>query len=189
MDKALVKEIRDGNQLAFRKLVDQYKDLVLSACYGYVHNSQDAEDLAQEVFVEVHRSIDQFRGESKLSTWLYRIATTKSMDMIKSRQRQKRSAFFKSASLDDVNAQKHAEHETPHSVMEQQERMKVINDALDRIPEKQRITFTMSQYEGFSSKEIGEVLEMKANAVDALLFRARQNLKTLLTDYYEREMR
>lgn len=137
----------------------------------------------------MHRSIDQFRGDSKLSTWLYRIATTKSMDLIKSRKRQKRSAFFQSSSLDDVNVQKHVERETPEDVMEQQERLKVLNDALDQIPEKQRITFTMSQYEGFSSKEIGEVLDMKANAVDALLFRARKNLKTLLTDYYEREMR
>ncbi len=188
LDEALVKGILEGNTLAFQQLVDQYKDLVMSVCYGYLHNQQDSEDLAQEVFIEVYRSIGNFRGDSRLSTWLYRIATTKAMDMLKSRKRQKRGAFFKSSSLDDVNIQRHVERETPEDVMMQKERLAVLSEALDQLPDKQRIAYTMSQYDGMSSKEIAEVMELKANAVDALLFRGRNSLRKLLTDYYEREM-
>lgn len=188
MDAALIKGILEGDEIAFRRMVDQYKDLVMSACFGYVHNRQDAEDLAQEVFVEVFRSIKNFRGDSRLSTWLYRIATTKSMDLLKSRKRQKRGAFFQSASLDEVNVQRHVERETPQDVVEQKERLGVLQDAMDQLPDKQRIAFTMSQYDGMSSKEVAEIMELKPNAVDALLFRARANMRSLLTDYYQREM-
>jgi RNA polymerase sigma factor (sigma-70 family) len=188
VEAALISGILEGNELAFRRMVEQYKDLVMSACFGYVHNRQDAEDLAQEVFVEAFRSIKGFRGDSRLSTWLYRIATTKSMDLLKSRKRQKRGAFFQSASLDEVNAQRHVDRETPQDIIEQKERLEALHGAMDQLPEKQRIAFTLSQYDGMSSKEVADVMELKANAVDALLFRARANMRSLLTEYYQREM-
>jgi RNA polymerase sigma-70 factor (ECF subfamily) len=110
------------------------------------------------------------------------------MDLLKSRKRQKRGAFFQSASLDEVNAQRHVERETPQDVMEQSERLEVLRDAMDQLPDKQRVAFTLSQYDGMSSKEVAEVMELKSNAVDALLFRARANMRSILTEYYQREM-
>lgn len=186
MKEELIDRIRAGDQTAFRQLVDGNKDRVLGVCYGYLRNRQDAEDVAQDVFVEVYRSLDNFRGESSLSTWLYRIATTKSMDLIKSRNRKKRQAFFQSATLDEVTARKHTDFSDPAKEMEAEERREVMQNALEQLPDNQRVAFTLSQYEGRSSKEIGEVLELKPNAIDALMFRARKNLRKLLQTYYEK---
>ncbi|UCH14944.1 MAG: sigma-70 family RNA polymerase sigma factor, partial [Bacteroidales bacterium] len=82
-DKEFVLEIRKGNQQAFRKFVEKHQLTVVKICNGFVHNPQDAEDIAQEVFIEVYQSVHKFRGEAKLSTWLYRIAVNKSLNHLR----------------------------------------------------------------------------------------------------------
>ena len=88
-DRELIREVRDGSAVAFKELVDRYKNLVVNTCYGFVRNYDDAQDLAQDVFIEVHKSGDRFRGQAKPSTWLYRIAVNKSLNFIKAKKRRK----------------------------------------------------------------------------------------------------
>lgn len=76
-DNELIRAIKTGNAAAFQALVEQYKDLVVNTCYGFVHDREDAEDLAQDVFVETYESVHAFREKAKLSTWLYRITVNK----------------------------------------------------------------------------------------------------------------
>ncbi|HLF34034.1 MAG TPA: sigma-70 family RNA polymerase sigma factor, partial [Cyclobacteriaceae bacterium] len=95
-DSQFVGLLRRGDEQAFRQLVEEYQDKVYNTCLGFVRNEEEADDLAQEVFVEVFSSVQSFRGDSKLSTWIYRIAVTKSLELIRSKKRKKRFAVLKS---------------------------------------------------------------------------------------------
>src|SRR4029078_8170242 len=85
----LILGLRNGDETAFRLLVENYQDRIYNTALGIVNNAEDAEDDAQEVFIQVHRSIHTFKGEAKLSTWLYRIATTRPLDLLRSRKSKK----------------------------------------------------------------------------------------------------
>jgi RNA polymerase sigma factor (sigma-70 family) len=89
-EQELIDGLRRGDEMAFKELVTVYQDRIYNTCIGIVQNAEDAEDVTQEVFIQVYRSIDNFKGESKLSTWLYRIATTRSLDLLRSRKSKKR---------------------------------------------------------------------------------------------------
>ena len=91
----LQKHAKTSGDELFRALVTEHQEMVINTCYRFVLNREDAEDLAQDVFVEVHRSLDQFREESKLSTWIYRIAVTKSLDHLRRMKRKKRFSSLK----------------------------------------------------------------------------------------------
>jgi RNA polymerase sigma-70 factor (ECF subfamily) len=95
-EQVLLHRLKARERGAFKVLVELYRDRVLNTCYRFIFNREDAEDIAQEVFIEVHRSITAFREESKLSTWIYRIAVTKSIDFIRKTKRKKRMAKLKS---------------------------------------------------------------------------------------------
>ncbi|MEI8112406.1 MAG: sigma-70 family RNA polymerase sigma factor, partial [Bacteroidia bacterium] len=88
----LLLQLRAGNQAAYNELVLLYSNKVMNTCYRFLLNKVDAEDVSQEVFIEVFQSIQSFRGDSKLSTWIYQIAVSKSLDEIKKRKRKKRIA-------------------------------------------------------------------------------------------------
>src|SRR5210317_2479206 len=90
----LVSDLKDGEEEAFRYLVDQYQDKVYNTCISFVKNPDDADDLTQEVFLEVYNSIHKFRLESKLSTWIYRISVNKSLEYLRKMKRKKRFGFL-----------------------------------------------------------------------------------------------
>lgn len=93
-EQDLIQGLRNGDELAFKYLVLTYQDRVYNTAISIVQNVGDAEDVSQEVFIQVYRSIHHFKGESKLSTWLYRIATTRSLDLLRSRKSKKRFGFI-----------------------------------------------------------------------------------------------
>ncbi|MEP7257479.1 MAG: RNA polymerase sigma factor, partial [Flavitalea sp.] len=92
----LIEQLKQGNETAFKTIVENTQGLVYSTAIGIVQNAEDAEDVTQEVFVQLYESIDTFKGESKLSTWLYRIAVSKAMDHLRKKKRKKRFAFVQS---------------------------------------------------------------------------------------------
>ena len=92
-DSFLLEQIRLNNHKAFQEMVVKHQKLVINTCYGFVHNLNDAQDIAQEVFIEVYKSIGKFRQESKLSTWLYRISVNKSLNFIRD---NKKNSWFQS---------------------------------------------------------------------------------------------
>ncbi|MCP4180314.1 MAG: RNA polymerase sigma factor [bacterium] len=96
----------------FRQLMESYKDKVVNTCYGFLHNREDAEDVAQEVFIEVYLSYHKFRGKSSISTWIYRIAINKSLDVCRKRSAKKRIAFLKNLLyIDNVNTKEISQNE------------------------------------------------------------------------------
>ncbi len=83
--------LKAGNKEAFATLVREFKSQVLNICYRFLLNKEDAEDISQEVFIEIYHSLPKFRGEAKLSTWIYRIAVSKSLEELKKRNRKKKN--------------------------------------------------------------------------------------------------
>jgi RNA polymerase sigma-70 factor, ECF subfamily len=170
----------------FRTLVDAHQERVRNTCFRFVDDVEDAEDLTQEVFVRVHESLGHFREEAEISTWIYRIAVNTSLDFIRKRKRKKRFAWL--VSLDSPAAQEHelpAAGDGPLDALVRSERRQILQRAIDRLPENQRIAIVLNKYEDFSAPDIASIMAISLTAAEALLHRARRNLHTLLYRYFE----
>lgn len=172
------------NASEFREIVNENQDRVYNLCLGYMKNAEEAEDMAQEVFVHVYQNLKKFKGESKLSTWIYRITTNKCLEEIRKRGRQKRSAQLEDIS-DSMIQNKAADFFHPGIALEDQERATVLFTAIDDLPVQQKVAFVLAKVEQLSYEEISMVMEKSVSSIESLLFRAKKNLQQLLTTYYE----
>ncbi|MEP7143203.1 MAG: RNA polymerase sigma factor [Ferruginibacter sp.] len=184
--EALINKLKRGDQSGFTAVMDLYQDMVYNTAISIVQNADDADDITQEVFVQVYLSINSFKGESKLSTWLYRITISKALDHEKRKKRKKRFAFVQSLVGGQDNEQLHpVEFNHPGIQLERKERAAELFKALKRLPDKQRVAFTLHKIEGQSYQEIAEIMNTSLYAVESLMGRAKTNLKKLLFNYYE----
>ncbi len=175
-DAALIGKLKTGDKTGFTELMHLYSGRVINTCYKFLLDKEDAEDLSQEVFIEVFQSIRSFRGDAKLSTWIYRIAVSKSLDEIKRRKRQKRiTSIGKILHLDEV-AQWIAGGVMPDKLMGEKENMREIMEALNKLPDSQRVAFTLSKIDGYTNKEIAEIMKSTTDAVESLVFRAKKKM-------------
>lgn len=185
-DSELIQEILNNNPRAFEALVLRYQPLVAKTCLGFVENSSDAEDLTQEVFIEVYQSLPKFRGQSKFSTWLYRISVNKSLNYIRLQKKHKRVKSIESFFTREGNDEGQELHIAAPQAdltdwpLEQEENRRILKQAINALPENQRIAFVLSKYHQMAYKEIAEVMEVSLSAIESLLFRAKQNLQKSL---------
>lgn len=191
MDEAeLIKGIQQGDRKSFQTLVETYQRMVVNTCLGIVHNKADAEDLAQDVFLEIFRTAENFRGDAKISTWLYRIATNRSLNLIRS---NKRKRFFQSIEETFTGGRNHASEisenraDQPDQNITDQQRSDLLHRAIDQLPEKQRIAFTLNKYEELSYQQIAEIMEISLASVESLIHRAKKNLQEQLLDCYKKK--
>lgn len=187
-DQELIIALQEKSETAFRTLVGQYQDRVYNTCLGLLQNPEEAEEAAQDVFIEIYKSIEKFRGDAKLSTWIYRIATTKSLERIRKRKTQKRFAFLQSLTGgdQDYESTQHATFDHPGVILENKEHAQTLFKTIKELPESQRVAFTLHKVEGLPYQEIAEVLETSVSSVESLMFRARKNLQKKLKGYYEK---
>lgn len=188
-DWALVERVRAGDAAAFEVIVDRFQGRVYNACLGFVFNSDDAQDLSQEVFMEVFRSIDSFEGRAALGTWIHRIAVTKSLELLRSRNRKKRagqllSIFGLQQAGWDARA---SELDHPGIALENKERARHLYAAIASLPEQQKIAFTLCKIEGRSYEEASEIMQMSIPSIESLLFRAKKGLQKKLEDFYRQD--
>lgn len=177
-EEELIIALRHGEEPAFKELVIQFQDKVFNTALGLLQHQTEAEDIAQEVFIQVYRSIQNFKGDSLLSTWIYRITITKSLDHLRSKKRKKRFGFLSSLFGDDnkpVYEAKDFNH--PGVLQERKEDAAILFKLIDQLPENQRIAFILNKVEELSYREIAAVLDTTESAVDSLLQRAKQNLR------------
>lgn len=192
MEEAInIGALKAGNQNAFRVLVETFQDRVFNTCLGFLENREEAEDAAQETFIEVFRSIKEFRDEARLSTWVYRIAVTKSLLAIRRKKRKKRFAVFyphdkEGVCLQDLSDQD--DRNQPFARLENAERARVLYTAMNRLAESQRAAFTLHKIDGLSHEEIGEIMNSSLSSVESLIHRAKKNLKKYLYDYYQAQL-
>ena len=184
----LLARLQAGDQDAFRELVLSHQRHVINICYRFVDTAEEAEDLAQETFIEIHRSLRKFRGASDLTTWIHRIAVSKSLDYRRRQTRKKRGGtLLRVIGWDDEAIGVPAPQEDrPDHQLEQQERRRVLRQALDKLPEGQRVAFLLSKYDGLKHSEIAAILQTSVSAVESLIHRARKNLQKRLEGYYGR---
>jgi len=182
-EQTLVQQLRAGDDTAFRRLVALYEERVLNTCLGFVPDMQDAEDLAQEVFVDVFRSIEGFRGDAGLSTWIYRLATNRCLGYLRRQKRQR--VFLRWSRGGEVEALQTPDLSNhPGIRLENAEQAAALYKALNQLPENQHAAFVMHKVEGLRHAEIAEVLEVSVSAVESLLHRAKIRLQQLLENDY-----
>lgn len=184
-----IERLRNGDEQAFRKLVEHYQEKVFNTVVSFVLSTEDAEDVSQEVFVEVYHSIWKFRGEASLGTWIYRIAVTKSLEHLRWKKRQKRNAFIRSfIQGPDQQPLEIPDEMHPGIQLEDRERAKVLFQAIELLPEKQRIAYTMHKMEDLSYQQIAEVMKTSLSSVESLMHRAKMNLQKRLYSYYKKNL-
>ena len=185
-EKDFLQNLKRGEDRAFKILVEQHQEKVRNTCYRIVNNKEDAEDVAQDVFVEIYRSVKHFRKDAQLSTWIYRIAVNKSLDFIRKKRRKKR--FGQVLSLfglgEEEKKSQLTSEEDPHADLERQERTRILNQVIDTLPVTQKVAITLSKYEDLRNSEIAEIMETSLSAVESLIHRAKENLRKNLYSYY-----
>ena len=181
----LIQRLQQGDDAAFKEIVTAWQDMVYNTALGIVQQAEDAEDIAQEVFTQVYQSIGSFKGESKLSTWLYRITISKSMDHLRRAKRKKRFAFVRSLFGHEQEADIHPpDFNHPGVLLDNKENASVLFRAIRRLPDSQRVAFTLHKLEGLSHQEISSAMNTTISSVESLLHRAKTNLRRELERYY-----
>jgi len=183
----LIEDLKSGDPKALESLFLIYKDKVYNTVLSYLQNVQDAEEITQDVFIEVFNSASKFKGRSSLNTWIYRIAVNKSLDKIKYQKRKKRFAVITSIFGGDSGELTIDTPDFIHPGVESdlKEQSQILFKALDKLPENQRSAFILSKLESLSNKEISEILNCSVSAVESLLFRAKQSLVKVLSSKFD----
>ena len=182
----LIEQLKRGDEAAFKTIVEQWKDMVYNTILGIVQNETEAEDLAQDVFIKVFEKINTFKGDSKFSTWLYRIATTTALDHLRSKKRKKRFGFLQSLGEGGDEKEAIPDFHHPGISLDNKERATVLFKAIESLPENQKAAYTLHKLEGLSYRDVSEVLNTTVSAVESLMSRANQNLRKELEEYYNK---
>jgi RNA polymerase sigma-70 factor (ECF subfamily) len=183
-------ELVDGlitqNKEAIQYLVNNYQKNVIKTAYYFVANMEDAEDLSQEVFLEILKSIGRYKKNSSLYTWIYRITVNKSLDHLR---RQKRRNFlhqmetFIKVSHDETN-RNDSEPAIIDTRNDDKEKRKILESAVNSLPENQKIAFILNKYEEITYKEIAEIMNLSLSSVESLIHRAKLKLQKKLVNYF-----
>ena len=172
-DHALVVEAVAGNRDAFDVIVERHRRAVYQVCYRFVNNHEDASDMAQDVFVRAWRGLRNFKGQSALSTWLYRIAVNVCLNRVSAKR-------VPNAPIGEVDGVEDTRIEGAAHAMMREERAVAVRRAIRSLPPKQRATLIMRTYHDMSHQQIADVLGSSVGAVKANFFHALSNLKKIL---------
>jgi len=192
-DNQLIEEIRQGRADALETLVSRYETKVYNLAYRMLGNKEDAEDVLQDTFLNVVRSLGGFQARSSFSTWLYRVATNAALTRLRQKSRREKS---EGEFLDEVYSVKEAAHsetglvdwsDNPAKQLLDVEARQVMKEAIDELPEIYRVVFVLRDVQGLPATEVAEVLDLSVPAVKSRLHRARLYLRNRLSDYFTKE--
>lgn len=185
-EQALLERIRNGDDSGFEVLVKEHTSKIVGLAWRLVGNREEAEDLAQEAFLRLHRSLPTFRGDSRIGTWLYRTTTRLAIDHLR-RERIKRKLFFfrqDNDAPDPVELASDGRRDQQRELLAQ-EALQTLRQGLNKLSSRQQVIFTLRHYEGLSLKEIAEHLGLETGTVKAHLHRAVTQLRQDMSDYRE----
>jgi len=186
-DAVLVLRCQEDDCEAFDEIVARYKDGIYNYIWRMISNRDDAEDLAQEVFVKAYASIKKFKSESNLRTWLYKIASNLCIDKYRRSGLEKR--IFTSMETDSDDGEGQVTREIPDTKCDPQllyqteETKQYVHAAIDKLPEKLKAAILLYDLEGMSYEEVSEALNCPIGTVKSRLFKARMQLRILLAPY------
>ena len=182
----LIQQIALGDQTALAELYEHFKSRVYNTALGYLQNTEEAEEVTQDVFVKIYQAAARFEGKSSVSTWIYRIAINQSIDRLNHRKRQKRFGFvlrlLPGAQAEPALDLPHFDH--PGVLLDKKENARILFQAIESLPEQQKTAFILSFVEELPRQEVADVMDLSLKAVESLLQRAKVNLRTRLEDFF-----
>ena len=174
--------------MTLAELYHIYGSLVYNIALQYTQNKEDAEEVTQDVFVQIHNKMDKFRNEAQIKTWIYRITINKSLDFLRAKKAVKRRSFFLAKSIDDAeNADGASEFNHPGVQMEQKEALGFIFNCINQLNERQKTALILVRVEGVELDEAAKIMELSYKALESLLQRAKSNLKIIMAKTKENE--
>jgi RNA polymerase sigma-70 factor (ECF subfamily) len=179
-DQELIEQLRNKSEPAFKWLVESYQQVVFNTILNIVQDIHEAEDAAQEVFMKIYQSIDGFRGESGLSTWIYRLSINKALDKIRRRKTRERIQQIIPWWMPAERKENEAMFFHPGVDLENKEKAAVVFKAINSLPENQKIAFTLIKIQGLKYEEVCRIMDKNIKAVESLVSRAKQNLQDIL---------
>lgn len=180
-ENELILRLRERDEIAFKELVSRYQDRVFNTALGLLQHHADAEDIAQEVFIQVYHSISGFEQKAALTTWIYRITVTKSLDHLRTKKRKRSTGFLQMLfGRDNQPVHEPEDFNHPGVKAERKEDAALLFKMVDQLPGTQRTAFILNKVGELSYKEIAGIMNTTEPAVDALLQRAKQNLRKKL---------
>jgi RNA polymerase sigma-70 factor (ECF subfamily) len=180
-DVALIAACQQGDTRAIREIFDMYKDRVYALCRHMAGNAEDAEDLAQEVFVSAFQHLNSFRAESAFGTWLYRIVTNHCLNRLRKRRPEMQSFD----AMDEIDIAPSAPGPSPEDMVVRKELNHRMELAVAALPENLRAVFVLGTLEGMRYKEISEICECSEEAVKMRIHRARKQVRDKLKNYLD----
>jgi len=182
-DQVYINKILNGNTNAFTVLVYRYKDLVFTLALRMVKNREEAEEVSQDTFIKVYNSLNRFKGDSKFSTWIYRVAYNTCLDRLKKNNRQEYTV-----AIDEYTEHQVKTLENALDALEEQEKQLAIKKCLEMLPSEDSFILTLYYFEELSLDEISKITGLKPNNVKVKLFRSRKKLATILKQHLEPEI-
>lgn len=173
------------DNLEFEKLYNRYSVLVYNIALNYLQNIEDAEEITQDVFIQVNNSLSKFQEKSSLKTWIYRITINKCLDLIKHKKSQKRFFIFGKKSLNELEIANISNFEHPGILLENKENAKLLFEIINELNENQKTAFLLSKVDGLSNPEIAEIMKLSISSVESLVFRAKTTLKDKISNKFE----
>ncbi|WHH59938.1 sigma-70 family RNA polymerase sigma factor [Petroclostridium sp. X23] len=181
-EKMMVQKCKGGDMAAFEQLIENYQKKVFNIAYRILGNPDDASDMAQEVFLKVYKSISNFKEESSLSTWIYRIATNVCLDEVRKRKKAAVVSINSTIQLEDgeINVQMEDEGPGPDQLVEEKELREEVRKAIESLNDEHKVAIILRDINGFSYEEISNILQCSLGTVKSRINRARNALKNIL---------
>lgn len=188
-DLELVERVRAGDTAAFEQLVKQYERQIFRTANHITQNREDAEDITQDVFFKAFQKLDQFKGDSKFSTWLVRIAVNESLMRLRKRKTSKTVSMDQELQTDEGSIPRDfAEwRPNPEQIYSQSELGDILRKTIAGLPPGFRTVFTLRDIENLSTEETAEALKLSVPAVKSRLLRARLQLRERLSRYFRQK--
>ncbi|MCX6173971.1 MAG: sigma-70 family RNA polymerase sigma factor [Ignavibacteriales bacterium] len=180
-EKQIIEHLKNGDEFIYNYVYDLYARMVYSVCFRMIGNKEEAEDATQDVFLKVFHSINNFRKDSKLSTWIYQIAVNISIN----RLRRQKVINFLSLDFREGGKEMADNSLSPEKTLEKSEIQQIVQEAISSLPAKQKTAIVLSRYEELSYKEISKIMALSLSSVESLLYRAKENLAKKLISYRE----
>ncbi|RLD30027.1 MAG: RNA polymerase [Bacteroidetes bacterium] len=181
-DQVYINKILDGDTSAFTVLVDRYKDLVYTLSLRMMKNREEAEEVAQDTFIKVYKSLTKFKGDSKFSTWIYKVAYNTCLDRLKKNKRQQYTV-----AIDEYTEHQVKTIDNALDKIEEQEKQQAIKNCLELLPSEDSFLLTLYYFEELSLDEISKITSLKPNNVKVKIFRSRKKLATILKGQLDNE--
>lgn len=183
--------LRNGDQAEFARVVEAYSGYIYRLAMKMLQNPQDAEDILQETFIKAYKAFSKFDGRSKISTWLYRIATNEALMFLRKKRPDTISVEspHQDESEDDLNPLQIVDWCClPEAELMSDQARHYLDESVEQLPKNLKMAFILRDIEGLSTRETAEVLDISETAVKTRLHRARLQLREILTSYYKERL-